>query len=161
MGAWQVSQCYQRKPGKDLSDSITIDPIIKTIAPPVAIFNISLQIFYRWKWRYDPDHLESLENSSCRPEKVGQPTCSTELVVAVQKVRKEYPGWDKDKLAVLLHRQGFSCSVSTVGRIINCLKACCILNEPARNHISAHRRRIQRPTPWESQRITWLVSQET
>ena len=32
-----------------------------------------------------------------------------------------------------------------VGRIINRLKARGILNEPVRNHISAHRRRIQRP----------------
>lgn len=83
-------------------------PIIKTIAPPVAIFSISPQTFYRWKWRYDPDHLESLENSSCRPEKISQPTCSTELVIAAQKVREEYCGWGKDKLAVLLYWQGFS-----------------------------------------------------
>jgi hypothetical protein len=53
----------------------------------------------------------------------------------------------KDKLAVLLHRQGFSCSISTVERIIIALKHAVSLNESARNHISAHRPRIQRPTP--------------
>jgi len=32
MSAWQVSRCYQRKPGKDLNGSITTNPIIKTLA---------------------------------------------------------------------------------------------------------------------------------
>lgn len=37
MDAWQVSRNYQRKPGKDLNDSITTVPLIKTLASPVAI----------------------------------------------------------------------------------------------------------------------------
>jgi putative transposase len=46
---------------------------------------------------------------------------------------------------VLLQRQRFSCSASTVGRTISCLKARGILNEPPKNHVSAPRRRIKRP----------------
>jgi len=108
-------------------------------------FGISPQTFYRWKKRYNPYHLESLEDRSCRPKRVRQPTYSLELVVAAQKLREEYPRWGKDKLVVLLHRQGFACSTSTVGRIISRLKARGVLKEPVRNHVSAHRKVISRP----------------
>ncbi len=108
-------------------------------------FDISPQTFYRWKKRYNPNHLETLENRSCRPKRVRQPTYSVELVTAVQRQREEYPRWGKDKLAVLLRRQGFPCSTSTVGRIISRLKARGVLKEPIRNHVSAHRRGVRRP----------------
>jgi len=57
------------------------------------------------------------------------------------------PRWGKDKPAVLLHRQRFSCSASTVGRIINRLKARGILHEPTKNHGSVHRRGLNALTP--------------
>jgi len=41
-------------------------------------FGISPQTFYRWKRRYNPGHLESLEDRSHRPQHVRQPTYSTE-----------------------------------------------------------------------------------
>ena len=65
-------------------------------------FDISPQTFYRWKRRYNPRHLQSLEDRSHRPQHVRQPTYSVELVEAVLKLRQEYPRWGKDKLAVLL-----------------------------------------------------------
>ena len=68
-----------------------------------------------------------------------------ELVVAVRKVREQYLRWGKDKLVVLLHRQGFSCSSSTVGRILKRLKERGILKEPLPNHISAKKSQRQRP----------------
>ncbi len=102
-------------------------------------FDISPQTFYRWKKRYNRHHLESLENHSCRPRQVRQPSYSLELVRAVQKLREEYPRWGKDKLAVLLRQDGFDCSTSTVGRIIARLKERGVLKEPVRNAISAHR----------------------
>lgn len=46
---------------------------------------------------------------------------------------------------MLLHREEFSCSASTVGRGIKCLKACGIVNGPVPNHIGAHRQRTKRP----------------
>ena len=67
------------------------------------------------------------------------------MVEAVLKLREEYPRWGKDKLVVLLHREGFTCSASTVGRILNRLKERGILKEPVSNYISARRRRWQRP----------------
>ena len=108
-------------------------------------FDISPQTFYRWNNRYDPNHLESVEGRSHRPVKVRQPTYSVELVEAVLKLREEYPRWGKDKLVVLLQREGFNCCASTVGRIIHRLKERGVLKEPVPNHISARKRRRQRP----------------
>lgn len=68
-------------------------------------FGISRQTFYRWKRRYNPHHLESLEDRPRRPKHVRQPTASPELVAAVLKLREEYPRWGKDKLVVLLRRK--------------------------------------------------------
>jgi len=108
-------------------------------------FGISPQTFYRWKRRYNPHHLKSLEERSHRPKHLRQPTYSAELVEAVLKLREEYPRWGKDKLVVLLHREGFNCSTSMVGRILHKLKERGVLKEPVSNHISARRRQWQRP----------------
>ena len=108
-------------------------------------FGISPQTFYRWKRRYNPQHLESLEDRSHRPEHIRQPTYSAELVEAIFKLREQYPRWGKDKLVVLLRNKGFSCSTSTVGRIIRRLKDRGVLREPVRNRVSAHRRQLNRP----------------
>jgi len=108
-------------------------------------FDISPQTFYRWKRRYNPRHPASLEERTHRPKHLRQPTYSTELVEAVLRLREKYPRWGKDKLVVLLHREGFDCSASTVGRILYKLKKRGVLKEPVSNHISARKRRWQRP----------------
>jgi len=82
-------------------------------------FGISPQTFYGWKRRYQPYHLEDLEDRSCRFESVRQPTYSAELAAAVQRLRGEYSRWGKDGLAVLLHRERSSCSASTLERFIH------------------------------------------
>jgi len=108
-------------------------------------FDVSPQTFYRWKKRYNRKDLASLEDRSHRPRHVRQPTYSVELVEAVLKLREEYPRWGKDKLVILLHREGFNCSASMVGRILHKLKERGVLREPIPNHISARKRRWQRP----------------
>ncbi len=108
-------------------------------------FGISPQTFYRWKRRYNPKHLESLEDRTHHPKHLRQPAYSVELVEAVLKLREEYPRWGKDKLVVLLGENEVSCSASTVGRIIHRLKERGVLKEPVPNHISARKRQRQRP----------------
>ena len=108
-------------------------------------FGISPQTFYRWKRRYDPNQLESLEYCSHHPKHLRQPSYSVELVEAVLELREEYPRWGKDKLVVLLRRKGFACSTSTVGRILHRLKERGVLKEPIPNHISARKRQRKRP----------------
>ncbi len=106
---------------------------------------ISPQAFYRWKRRYDPKHIESLEDLTHRPEHLRQPGYSLELVEAVLRLREEYPRWGKDKLVILLRREGFTSSASTVGRILKKLKERGVLKDPLPNHISARRSQRQRP----------------
>jgi len=108
-------------------------------------FGISPQTFYRWKHRYNPYHIESLEDRSHRPKHLRQPTYSVELVEAVLRLRETYPRWGKDKLVVLLHRERFDCSASMAGRILKRLKDRGVLREPIPNHISARKRHRQRP----------------
>ena len=98
-------------------------------------FDISPQTFYRWKRRYDPGYLQSLEDRSRRPKRVRRPQTPPELVEAVLKMREQYPRWGKEKIAVLLKEQGFNTSASTVGRILTRLKARGVLKEPPRNSI--------------------------
>lgn len=108
-------------------------------------FGISPDTFYRWKKRYRPDNLKSLEVHSRRPKRVRQPTWTTETIQAVLVLRQEYPGWGKEKLAILLAGRGIKVSASMVGRILKYLKERGILREPVRNHLSARKRLRSRP----------------
>lgn len=74
-----------------------------------------------------------------------QPTYSAELVEAVLKLLEQYPRWDRDKLVVLVHEDGYQVSASTVGRILRRLKDRGALKEPRANHISARKWPRRRP----------------
>ena len=108
-------------------------------------FGISWQTFYRWKRRYDPRRLDSLEDRSHRPRRVRRPTWGKELARAVLEMREERPRWGKDKLAVLLRERGWEVSTSMVGRILKALKDRGVLREPPVNGISARKRMRKRP----------------
>jgi len=108
-------------------------------------FGISRQTFYRWKRRYNPGWLPSLEDRSHRPKKLRQPTWSREMELAVLHLREQWPRWGKDKLAVLLTEQGWQVSTSMVGRILTRLKARGMLREPLGNGVSARKRTHPRP----------------
>ena len=69
-------------------------------------FGISRQTFYRWKRRYNPRDLTSLEERSHKPRHLCQPTWSRELALAVLHLREQYPRWGKDKLVLLLREWG-------------------------------------------------------
>jgi putative transposase len=108
-------------------------------------FGISPDTFYHWKKRYRPADLGTLEEHSRRPQKVRQPTWSTESAQAVLEIRETYPRWGKEKLSRLLAKRGIEISVSMVGRILKRLKERGILKEPICNHISARKKPRQRP----------------
>ena len=61
------------------------------------------------------------------------------------KLREGYPRWGKDKLVVLLSKQGYQVSTSMVGRIMRRLKDRGVLREPVMNHVSSRRRGLKRP----------------
>jgi transposase InsO family protein len=104
-------------------------------------FGISRQTFYDWKPRYEQQGPRGLEDRSCRPRRVRQRTWSLELIARVKVLREQYPRWGKDKLAVLLHREGRACSVSMVGRILTHLKHTRQLIEPVRQAVKVRKRR--------------------
>lgn len=112
---------------------------------PVGIFGISPQTFYRWKARYHPEHLATLEDRSHRPRHVRQPTYSKEVIEAVVGLREEHPRWGKDKLVILLEKEGYQVSASTVGRILHYAKQRGILKEPISNYVSARKQPKLRP----------------
>ncbi len=107
-------------------------------------FDVSPPTFYRWRRRYDPRNLRSLEDRSRRPRRRRQPTWSPELAQAVLELREQYPRWGKDKLVVLLRQQSWQVSTSMVGRILKRLKERGVLREPLRL-VSAHKRGLKRP----------------
>lgn len=104
-------------------------------------FGISPQTFYRWKRRYDPDDLQSLESRSSRPQRVRVPTWGRELEQAVLRLRRQYPRWGKEKLQVLLGRERIATSVSMVGRILKRLKSLGRLVDPPRKKVLRGRRK--------------------
>jgi len=93
-------------------------------------FGISPKTFYRWKNRFDPYDLTTLEEESRRPRHVRQPQSPAAVVEAILELRTRYPRWGKKKLVVLLARKGLKVSASTVGRVMNRLKARGVLVEP-------------------------------
>lgn len=108
-------------------------------------FGITPQTFYRWKRRYDPERLESLEEKSRRPRRVRQSTASPELVEAVLELREANPRWGKDKLAPLLREAGWQVSNSMVGRILRRLRERGRLVQAPRTRIPVGRRSFLRP----------------
>lgn len=110
-------------------------------------FGISRQTFYRWLKRYEPLDLTSLEERSHRPHHMRRPTWSFLLERKVLTLRLQFPRWGKDKLAVLLRRQGERVSTSMVGRILTRLKDSGQLVESPRLAVPGSRRRL-RPRPY-------------
>lgn len=108
-------------------------------------FGISPDTFYRWKKKYRPGDLRTLEEQSHRPKHLRQPTWTIETMKAVQELREHYPRWGKAKLVHLLAEQGVEISESMVGRIIGRLKDSGVLREPVRHYISAKRKLRNRP----------------
>jgi len=104
-------------------------------------FGISRATYYRWKRRYNPKNLKSLENRSKRPKNVRKPSWTLDLIEKVRELRERYPTWGKAKLRVLLKRKNIKTSVSTVGRILKYLKRRGVLREPLRKIKSRKTRR--------------------
>jgi transposase InsO family protein len=109
-------------------------------------FGISRQTFYRWKQRYDPQQLTTLEDRSHRPLRRRRPTWTAAQAEQVRQLRERYPRWGKDKLAVLLRGQGWPVSVSRVGRILASLRQRGVLTAPVLFRVK--RRRGTTGRPW-------------
>ncbi|MGQ9673073.1 MAG: helix-turn-helix domain-containing protein [Candidatus Aminicenantales bacterium] len=85
----------------------------------------------RWKGRFRRSDIPPLELASRRPHHLRQPQTPVRVVERIQELRERYPRWGKDKLAVLLSRKRIKLQASSVGRVMNKLKARGFLVEPA------------------------------
>lgn len=119
-------------------------------------YGISTATFYRWFRRFDPRRLESLEDDrrTRRPRRVRQPQTAPALVARIRALRETYPRWGKTKLAILLQREGWRVSASTVGRTVSRLRRLGYLREPAVVRAALARRRNRRRRPY-ARRKPW------
>jgi putative transposase len=109
-------------------------------------FGISPQTFYRWKNRFDRFDLTTLEAESRRPHRVRQPMTPAPVQDRILELRTKYPRWGKDKLVVLLRKEGILVSTSTVGRVMTRLKDRGVLVEPVNvRQAKEARKRRRRP----------------
>lgn len=80
-------------------------------------FGLERKTVRRWRDRFRQTGIAGLNNKSCRPKRMRQPTTSSDVLVRTVQLRKQY-GWSKHKLTPMLRKEGYNVSVSTVGRII-------------------------------------------
>ncbi|MFH2062910.1 MAG: integrase core domain-containing protein [bacterium] len=80
-------------------------------------FSIPLRTFWRWRRRYDPFDLASLE---CRRRGPKRPPARTpwEVERRVLALKREHPRWGRRKLALVLSREGAAPCGRTCGRIL-------------------------------------------
>ena len=117
----------------------------RTIARTARHFGFSRPTVYRWLGRFDRHRLETLEDRPSTPQRRRRPTWTLAELGAVRRLRGQYPRWGKDKLAVLLAREGLVLSSSMVGRILERLRRTGELREPRYRRISARKRAWRRP----------------
>jgi len=139
----------------------------ENVARTARHFGFSRPTVYRWLARFDRFRLETLEDRPSRPLRRRRPTWTLGQLVAVRRLREEYPRWGKDKLRVLLRREGLLLSTSTVGRILGRLRATGELREPAHRRMSVRRRTwsrphaVRKPADWPIERPGDLVELDT
>lgn len=78
-------------------------------------FGISESCFWKWKKKYDAIGLVGLENKSKRPKTIRKPETTQEAIEQIEKLRKLFPHYGKEKIHELLNQE---VSVSTIGRTI-------------------------------------------
>ena len=109
------------------------------------VFGLSRATLFRWRRRYAATDLSRLESRSRRPRRVRQPQTPLAVITRLRLLRQQYPRWGREKLRVLLRREGITLSAKTIDRVLAQLRATGQLSEPPRAAISAHRRRPPRP----------------
>src|SRR5215471_19300930 len=117
---------------RDRLRALTLWQATADVALVSRTFQVSRATLYRWRARFDPQVPQTLQERSRRPHRVRAPPWPPGLVRAVRRLRQTSPRWGKDKLIVLVRREGFRASTSTVGRILTALKRHGQLVEPPR-----------------------------
>ena len=110
-------------------------------------FGFSPDTISRWVRAYEEMGVVGLEPKSRRPRKVRQSTIPLGTVQRIQALREGYPRWGREKLRVLLEREGIHLSAKSIDRVIHRLKARGVLREPLRPRkaVRWHQERLRRP----------------
>lgn len=110
-------------------------------------FGFSPDTISRWARAYAGAGIRGLEPRSRRPRRVRQPQTPLATVQRIRALREQYPRWGREKLRVLLEREGIHISAKSIDRVIGRLKARGVLREAVRPRKAArpHRERKRRP----------------
>ena len=82
-------------------------------------FGISPDTFYRWRKRFKPGYLATLESYSSKPKSFRKSNIPQETINLLIHLRKQDMGLSKYKLALILKRDyGISLSPSSTGRVL-------------------------------------------
>ena len=114
-----------------------------SVAEASRVFAVPVSTIYRWRKRFRPDDLSSLEPRSRRPRRTRRATSTAAQERAVQALRGQHPRMGKLPLQVLLRRQGVVLSASMIGRMLGSLRRRGLLREP--HAVRIRRRRPVRP----------------
>jgi len=96
-------------------------------------FGLSPDVFYRWKNRFNPYDLNTLEDDKITrtPHKVRTSNADPVTIRRIKEIREQYPRWGKKKIWKILDREGIKTTESTVGRTLTRLRQRGQLEEPA------------------------------
>jgi transposase InsO family protein len=110
-------------------------------------FVVSPDTISRWLRGYREGGMAGLEARSQRPRRVRQPQTPLAVVQRIQALREQYPRWGREKLKVLLVREGVILSAKSIDRVIARLKARGALREPLRprKRVRWQQERLRRP----------------
>ena len=100
---------------------------------------------YRWEKRMRERNWRGLEKDSRRPKRLRTVSWAPEMIETVLELREQYPRWGKEKLCVLLGRESWHTSASTVGRILGYLKRRGLIHDPPRIITISSKRTEKRP----------------
>jgi transposase InsO family protein len=93
-------------------------------------FGYSPDTVSRWARAFASGQLVRLEDRSRRPRRVRTPTTPPSVVIRIRQLREQYPRWGREKLRILLAREGISVSAKTIDRVMARLRVRGELREP-------------------------------
>ena len=130
-----------------------------------AAHGVSRATLYRWRDRYNPRKLETLEQRSRAPKRRRKVSWTWEDEQRILALRQTYPRWGKRKLVPFLRAQGCTLSEATVGRILARLLRSGRLKEPRavrmRRPRPARPHATRKPADYQPQRPGQLIQIDT